>query len=182
MRKTVLLVCLVALVLVLLLPVAAQAKPTNWGNNVMLKELNGSGVAGNVAIKKVHGQLIVNVWAWGLVPKKEHKQYINGFANGSQAGCPPAMADTNGDGYVSLVEALPYTGSMLLALKPYPKANRRGVINFQRVYRGSDLAALKLDTVPLSRRVVVLHGGWVMPPYGEKMYDQTLPVACGVIR
>jgi hypothetical protein len=172
------------LVVVLLLTVTASAFAR--GGNVStyrasLVELNGSGVTGMVAITMLPGQLKVSVWAYGTVPRKPHQQHIHGFADGSQATVPPPEADTNGDGFVSLAEAVPYSGPVLLALTPYRSAKRAGFIVFTRVYRGADLAKLNLGDVTINRRVVMIHGGYWAPVYGTMEYDEMLPVAAGRI-
>lgn len=182
MKGKVFLTILLVFVLALTLTASAFAKGGNVQKyRVTLEPLNDSGVTGMAVLTRLPGQLKVQVWAYGLAPHRVHMQHIHGFMDGSQAMVPTAAADTNGDGYVDLAEALPVTGPVLLALEPYPTAKKVNFIVFTWVYRGAQLKKLMLDDVPLSRRVVVLHGGYWSPVYGEPQYSETLPVAAGKI-
>ena len=181
MNRKIVIIMVLALLVLLTFSAAAQAKGRSWTYKATLTELNGSGVAGVVEIKLVHGQLVVNVKATGLTPRRVHAQAIRGFADGSPAGCPGPAADVNGDGWITLAEGTPFFGKALLPLNPAPKASRKGSINFQRVYRGASLKALDLDATPLTTRVVVLQGMDVSGQYTLEKYDPTIPVACGKI-
>ncbi len=143
-----------------------------------LDSLNNSGVTG-VALLYLRGdQLRTLVLARGLETGKEHPQHIHGMMDGSQADCPPLAADTNMDGIISLAEGLPYYGPVLRPLDdPYPTAQGPdGMVFYSHTYSGSDLDALQLSTVTLTKRVVVLHGLTV-----NGVYDATVPVACGQV-
>ncbi len=177
-------IALVVLVAVFALGIAgtASARGVVRGYRAALTELNGSGVTGMVAITKLPGQLKVSVWAYGLVPQKQHAQHIHGFADGTPAVLPGDAADTDHDGFVQLDEAVKYTGPVLLALTPYPKANPMRFYVFTTVYQGSALTQLDPFGTDLTRRVVMVHGGyWQTPYYGLRKYDALLPVAAGKI-
>lgn len=184
MKRRIVLTILLVVILVMALSASAFAKGGSSTKTYRgsLVELNGSGVTGQVWITKLPGQLKVTISAYGLVPRKPHMQHIHGFMDGAQAVVPPMAADTNGDGFVSLAESVVYTGPVLLELKPYPTARKGGRIEFTWVYRGAALEKLSLDSVPLNRRVVMLHGGYWSSAYGMWEYDELLPVAaCRII-
>lgn len=141
-----------------------------------LSPLNGSGVSG-IAIFKMQGAVLRSVVpVHGLEAGRVHMQHIHGMANGSLATCPPPSADVNGDGMISFAEGLPFYGPVLLPLQPYPTANPGGSVNTRQMFSGTQLSALMLGSVPLTNRVVVIHGMTV-----NGTYDMTLPVACGPI-
>lgn len=141
-----------------------------------LDPLNASGVSG-IAIFTVRGDVLRSVVAvHGLEPGQVHMQHIHGIIDGSLATCPPPSADSNGDGLISFAEGLPFYGPVLLPLQPYPTANSGGAVNTRQTFTGTQLAQLQLDSVPLTNRVVVVHGMTV-----NGTYDMTLPVACGPI-
>lgn len=163
----------VALLLAIAGPAAAAAPQVYQAR---LDPLNGSGVSG-IAIFTVKGDELRSVVAvHGLEPGKVHMQHIHGKADGSLATCPPPTADANGDGLISFVEGLPFYGPVLLPLQPYPTANPGGSVNTRLTFSGSQLASLQLGTVPLTNRVVVVHGMTV-----NGTYIPSLPVACGPI-
>jgi hypothetical protein len=101
--------------------------------------------------------------------------------DGTPAMVPPPTADTSGDGFISIDEAMVFTGPALLDLMPHPVAKKSGRIEFTWVYRGAQLEALDLDGVPLNQRVFMIQGGFWTPTYGEMVYDRLLPVAAARI-
>lgn len=163
---------------------SALAVPVTRTYRAALVELNGSGVTGSAEITMLPaGNFRVKVSAYGLVPGKVHEQHIHGFRNGKVAVVPPPDTTPYGDGVTSLEEALVFTGPVLLPLTPYARANPMGFQEFTRVYRGSALADLDLEDIPVTSRVIMLHGGYRPAPYayaGQK-YDPLLPVAAGRI-
>lgn len=182
MKGKLFLTILLVVVLVLMLTTSAFAKGGNVTRyRASLQSLNGSDVTGMVVMTKIPGQLKVSVWAVGLVPAKQHAQHIHGFLSGAQAMVPGAAQDTDGNGFITLAEAVAVTGPVLLDVGPYPWTKKAGFTVFTRVYRGSELAKLSLDGNSLTKRVFMMHGGFWSPVYGEEMYEPTLPVAAGRI-
>lgn len=177
----------ILLVVVLMLTVTASAFAK--GGNIVksyrgsLVALNGSGVTGQVSITMLgNQQLKVSVWAYGLVSRRVHMQGLYGFADGTPAMVPPLTADTSGDGFISIDEAMAFTGPMLLDLVPHPVAKKSGRVEFTWVYRGAALKALNfVDGVPLNQRVFMIQGGFWTPTYGTMVYDKLLPVAAARI-
>lgn len=154
-----------------------EAHQTNSMNlnktyTVQLTELNGSGVSGMATIDLMGDMIDVNLQASGLTPEMVHMQHIHGFTeNNKNAVCPPASADTNGDGLISLVEGIPYYGPVLVALTPYPTADAAGMVDFMNDYGISRVVR------SLQNNVIVLHGMYV-----NGVYDPTIPVACGQLK
>lgn len=118
--------------------------------------------------------LKATVLAAGVTPDMTHPQHIHGLDSGANATCPPASADANNDGYISLVEGLPYYGGVKLALDnedgTFPMANAAGFYTYQRTF---DLNGADFNWENL---VVVVHGMYV----GEE-YVATMPTACGEV-
>ena len=180
MKGKVFLTFALVVILALTLTASALAKggkaPQVYRANLIA--LNGSGVSGQVTVEVLPGNLVtVTLSARGLVRREVHMQHILGFANGSQSIVPPPTADTNGDGYISFAEALPFTGPMLLDLTPYPAGTKNSKIEFTHTYRMPAIKALDLNQVPLSKRAIMIQGGFRAAVYGRPVYDPTLPVA-----
>lgn len=139
-----------------------------------LSPLNDSGVMGHAELTLEGHTLTVEIWADGLTPNMEHPQHIHGFMeNNRNATCPPPSADEDGDGLVELGEGLPYYGTVLLPLLPYPIANDEGEIHYMETF---DLNTIEAALMPLQNRAIVLHGMYV-----EGTYWELLPVACGQV-
>ena len=164
--------------------VDAHIEPNELANNgakakmytVDFGSLNDSGVTGSAELSLEGSTLTVNISASGLEPDKVHPQHIHGFTeNNANSTCPPASADQDGDGYVSIPEGAPFYGGILLTLNPIPTADADGNINFTMTYEYED--GVDSDLTPLQNRAIVLHG---MTVDGE--YWAGLPVACGQIQ
>ncbi len=180
--KVLLLMCL-AVVLVLATATSAFAAAQVTSYRADLVELNGSGVTGNAVISILPtGNLKVQVFAWGLVPCKSHAQAIYGFENGDQSTVPTPPVGPYTDGFIRYADALVSTGPPLLKLKPYVYADSTGYQAFTKVYmvRTSVIAPLDLANVSLTKRVIMLHGGYLPGVYTD-VYCPRLPVAAAQI-
>ena len=164
--------------------VNAHIKPNELANNgakakmytVEFGSLNGSGVSGTAQLRLEGSTLTVDITASGLEAGELHPQHIHGFSeNRGNSTCPPASADMDGDGLVSIPEGAPFYGGVLLTLTPLPTADTDGNINFTMTYEYED--GVDSDLTPLQNRAIVLHG---MTVNGE--YWTGLPVACGQIK
>lgn len=85
---------------------------------------------------------------------------------------------------MSLLEGFDEYGPVLLPLTPFPTPPDDDY-TYIHTFTGSELDDLNLDTVSLSKRHVVIHGGFVdgFDRDGRpETYVATLPVACGEIR
>ena len=135
---------------------------------VNFAELNNSGVTGMAELVLDGVNLTVRISASGLQPGS-HAQHIHGFVeNNRNSDCPPASADTDGDGLISVGEGVPFYGGVRLALTPFPEADADGNIEFEMTYYN-----VTKEITPLQNKTIVLHGVEGMP---------SLPVACGQIQ
>lgn len=150
------------------------------------------------------GRLTITIVADGLAPRIMHMQHYHGFPGGGDATCPLPQADTNGDGYIDLIETEPMAGttmvplhedpaSLTIASDTYPTADEGGAIRYQQDVSIARLQQALGDkfgapALELEKRVVFLHG--VAPdtslPASVRSLpgvsaQMTLPVACGVI-
>ena len=137
-----------------------------------LNSLNNSGASGTATLSLEGNMLTVKIEAMGLEPNKLHPQHIHGFeADTRNSTCPTMAADTNGDGYVDLVEGLPSYGPVLLNLAPLPTAAANGNVMFEQTFE------ISKNLLPLQNRAIVLHGLTV-----NGVYEAVMPVACGQIQ
>ncbi len=153
-----------------------------------LQPLNNSGVSGTATITVDANTLTVEVMASGLEPNLPHPQHIHGFMDDNRnSTCPTPADDTNGDGFVDLVEGLPSYGPVLLELyvpiDEFPEADAEGNIHYTRTFNLGEIEFEEegevidyKDLKPLQNRAIVLHGLTV-----NGTYVPTMPVACGQI-
>lgn len=167
-----------------------------------LMPLNNSGVTGTATFK-IHADQSIHakVHAKGLAPNVVHPQHIHGFVmEDKDAVCPPASA-AGEDGLLTLVDGLPFYGPVIvpldnmlvpLAINEFPVANSAGILNYNEKagldnFLSAFDAAFGMESLQLTKRVVVLHGAYVkggmIVPAGTEgaEYVATLPVACGEI-
>ena len=146
-----------------------------------------------------NGTLKAVVDAKGVEPNMIHPQHIHAADR-----CPPMSADTNRDGFIDVVEGIPFYGAILIPLDqelanlsfqvsfPMPEDN---TYHYEETAQVSALlAALNIETLALSTRHVVIHGVDPMTDLPESVQTLpgpdgkpipaylTLPVACGEIR
>lgn len=203
-----------AVTVAVILPTSAMAAVQNFVAN--LTELNSSGVSGTafLMVDDVANLLTVNITASGLEPNQPHPQHIHGRFDG--AGNPidsvsPTLAnDTDGDGFIEVLEGAAAYGPVILSLSSPPAESAAafsfptapgGVINFTETYdltnddlffgplTGLDFTGA--DLFPLDLREIVLHGITVPPGAGgnggevdggANGYIAVLPVASGEIQ
>lgn len=142
-----------------------------------LSEINDSGASGTAAISVEGNNLTVIVEAQGMTPGQAHPQHIHGLENGEEnATCPPASADTNEDGIITIPEGAPFYGDVLLALEDFPMADENGNISYQQTFMlGENGNPTVEELAALQNRVIVLHG----MNDEDEAYVPTTPVACG---
>ncbi len=152
-----------------------------------LKSLNDSGVVAFVYAKLEGNKLTTNTYGFDTTPNQMHPQHIHGFANDSNATCPPeSAADDRASGseefpfeddrFITIPEGAPFYGPIQLTLnyadESFPMSDANGYFAYQRVFMLSPSVRNLID--PLQRKVVVVHGRMV-----DGEYIATLPVACG---
>jgi hypothetical protein len=137
-----------------------------------LHPLNGSGVEGEAILSLLGSTLRIQLTATGLKPRQEHVQHIHRLDTGEPGACPTRKADDeDDDGTLSLDESLSTYGPVALKLAPFPRADRRGRISYQGTLE------LPPELEPVTDRVIVVYGR-----DHKRVYDPTVPVACGGIR
>jgi hypothetical protein len=155
----------------------------------------GSNVTGWATLKVDGTQVHVNLHLRGLSPSLPHAMHIHGIL-GDRNVCPPASADTDGDGLVSLAEGAPFYGPIDasftetgdnspasgLALERFPVADAAGNINYNRTFT---IPQNVIDSMGALH--IVVHGldrdGDATGPVGgyDSLFEAVLPVACGTI-
>ena len=181
-------------------PLATSAMGTNQNHQVMssraddyrgsrqytadIEELNNTGVHGNATFRVIGRSLSVTIHATGLEPGV-HPQHIHGKEM-AKAECPTSAADTNHDGFVSVIEGAPAYGLIKLNLtnpqtafgppvttalftpfagkadsKNFPVVGQDGILNFSNTYNFDSSAAAQgayESLMPLGDQHIVLHG------------------------
>lgn len=97
--------------------VAAPAAARTTVYSGSLNELNGSGGTGTAVVLEKGDHLRVNLEVSGLLDET-HLQHIHGFTDSTVAVCPTVADDSDGDGFVNLLEGAPRYGGILVDLMP----------------------------------------------------------------
>ena len=80
----------------------------------------GTSASGTADLQVADSKLTVSIDLVGLTPGLMHLQHFHGFPDGKDAICPTAKEDTNGDGYVDLIETEPVAGTTMLPFHEHP--------------------------------------------------------------
>lgn len=164
----------------------------------------GTSASGTADLQVADGKLIVAIDVAGLTPGLMHLQHFHGFPDGKDATCPTAKEDTNGDGYVDLIETEAVAGTTMLPFHDhpatleipndtYPVADKNGAASYRHTDSVDELETalkekLKAPALDLAKRVIFVHG----VPSDAKLPETvkslpgvpaqvTIPVACGKI-
>jgi hypothetical protein len=155
----------------------------------------GSNVTGTATLKVDGTQVHVNIHVRGLTPNLPHAMHIHGILGDANV-CPPASADTNSDGLVSLEEGAPFYGPIDtsftetgdtspasgLALERFPVANGAGNLNYNRTFTIPQNVLDSLGSLHIVVHGLALDGNAVGPVGGyDTLFEAVLPVACGTI-
>ena len=156
---------------------------------------HGSNVTGTASLKVDGTQVHVNIHIRGLTPNLPHAMHIHGIL-GDPNSCPPASADTSGDGLVSLEEGAPFYGPIDtsfttsgdtspasgLALERFPVADENGNLNYNRTFTIPQDVLDSLGSLHLVVHGLALDGNSSGPVGGyDTLFEAVLPVACGTI-
>jgi hypothetical protein len=164
----------------------------------------GTSTTGTATFEIADGKLSIAIDLAGLPPNMMHLQHFHGFPDGKAASCPTGAADTNGDGYIDLVETEPFAGTTMMpfhahpvtleiANDSYPVADKNGVSHYTDTVSVADLdaalkAKFKAPSLALDKRVIFIHGVANSPalPTSVKSLpgvpaNVTIPIACGKI-
>jgi len=193
-----------------LIPMAmlSMATASAEGYSATLGSLNaqkiGTSASGVAKLEIAGGKLSTSIDLNGLTPNLMHLQHFHGFPDGRAAACPTAKDDTNGDGYIDLIETEAVAGTTMLPFhahpatleipnETYPIADGAGTAH----YRHSDSVAeletalknkFKAPVLDLGKRVIFVHGvadDVKLPDTVRSLpgvpAHVTIPVACGTI-
>lgn len=193
-------------------PVAVQAAevskavPTVYVAHLksMNDKVTGHDANGEARFTIAGDKLTISIDMKGVPPNMEHWQHFHGFKDNTDAVCPTAAADANGDGIIDLIETGPAAGTTMVPFNAdpaamnipddtYPKAAADGTFHYRKTVSLKALTAafakaFGSTNLDLDRRVVFIHG---VPPatalpgsvasLGTIPAQVTLPIACGTI-
>lgn len=156
---------------------------------------HGSNVTGTARLKVDGTTVRVRIRVRGLTPNLPHAMHIHGILGDANV-CPPATADTNGDGLVSLEEGAPFYGPIDvsftktgdtsaasgLALERFPVADSEGRLNYNRTFTIPQNVLDSLGSLHIVVHGLALDGNDSGPVGGyDSLFEAVLPVACGEI-
>ena len=155
----------------------------------------GSNVTGTASLKVDGTKVHVNIHVRGLTPNLPHAMHIHGILGDANV-CPPAPADTSGDGLISLEEGAPFYGPIDtsfttsgdtsaasgLVLARFPVADAEGDLNYNRTFTIPQNVLDSLGSLHIVVHGLALDGNADGPVGGyDTLFDAVLPVACGAI-
>lgn len=164
----------------------------------------GTSASGTADLQVADGKLTVTIDLAGLTPGLMHLQHFHGFPDGTDAACPTAKEDANGDGYIDLIETEAVAGTTMLPFHEhpvtleipndtYPVADDEGAASYRHSDTVDELEKalkekFKASFLDLAKRVIFVHGvaGNAKLPDSVKSLpgapaQVTIPVACGKI-
>lgn len=202
---------------VCILVVASSASAQQQIYTAVLNQLNGSNATGNAILTWDQGAqtLRVELALDNAEPDMVHAMHIHGRFDGSQnaidSTTPTLAQDTDGDGFIEVLEGVATYGDIILPLSMPPASNNDpntqafptaplGNILFDQTYdltnegqffspvTGADYSSA--DILPLALREIVVHGKTVADGIGSGTagevdgtggYKANLPIAAGEI-
>lgn len=187
---------------------AAAAAPTDHSYTATLQPMNAKAIGFSTtgeATFKIHGDdLTIDIKVKGSPPNLTHWQHFHGLKGQMAATCATPAADTNGDGFVDLIETEPASGTTMVpfddmpakmdvAHGDYPKASADGSYHYHKVVSVKELSAAFAkafdgQALNLDKRVLLIHGvaddtklPSTVKSLGPIPAQVTLPIACGKI-
>lgn len=177
----------------------ANLDPLNAGSHtVTIKDVTTTYTIpradGTATITLKGDNVSVDIAVTGVTPGTLHPQHIHAGTT-----CPDASDDTNGDGFVDVIEGLPKYGGVLVSLDStindgaaatgltFPVANSNGAYTYSAEGSRSHIQDEIMTALKLGTRHVVIHGiaptGMPLPSSVASLPGlpawATLPVACG---
>lgn len=166
-------------------------------------ELNSSGARSNATIQVRGNQLTVIIDGEGFAPNLVHAQHIHGAVQAANE-CPDADADTNGDGFVDVLEGVPYYGGIAASLTVlgdtspaaalnvalHPKADAEGEIHYRRTFTVDPAMAAAITDFHIVQHGIDIDGSGAYDgakeselfPVGAGVpFEITVPATCGQI-
>jgi Cu/Zn superoxide dismutase len=99
--------------------------PTTETATATLTAMNGEGATGTATISLTGDQFVARVVMTGTDTSLVHRQHIH-----AAAACPTAAADTNSDGFIDVLEGLPFYGAILVPLDGDISSQSAGATTF----------------------------------------------------
>jgi hypothetical protein len=192
-----------ALLLAFLVPAAAQqAGESTRTYTADLETLNDSGATGTATITVSGTTVTVDIQASGLSPNLPHAQHLHGDGDfDEEYVCPPPSADTDGDGFISVAEGVPFYGAIQvsltttgdtsadsgLALDRFPVADADGDLTYSRTFTVSEEIAANMELLHVVQHGIDINESGEYD--GEKRssiapnvpFEATVPADCGEI-
>lgn len=167
-------------------PVAAQPAASTY--RAVLEPVNGSGASGTATLTLSGRSLRIHLQATGLGTGGAHLAHVHGLVDKNRAvdsTCPTSAQDTDGDGFVELLEGVPVYGPILIDMMNVDP-DGDGNVDFTTTRELSGNASV----LPLNKRHVVIHGqtvgtagaGTTGEVDGTAGFKVILPNLCGEIR
>lgn len=171
----------------------ATLNPLNAGSHTVGDVTYTIPTAHGTATVTLQGDVVtVQILVDGVTPLTLHPQHIHAGTT-----CPSAGDDTNGDGFVDVIEGLPKYGPVLVSLDStintgassdldFPVADSSGSYAYSAEGSRTHLQDEIMTALKLGTRHVVIHGidpGMPLPSTVQSLPGlpawATLPVACG---
>ena len=167
---------------------AVEAQPSGSTYRAVLDDLNGSGASGTATLTLTGRSLSIHLVATGLGTGGVHLAHVHGLVDKNRAPdstCPTLAQDTDGDGFIELVEGIPTYGPILIDMMNVDP-DLDGNVDFTTTRELSGNASV----LPLNKRHVVIHGqnvpaagaGTPNEVNGTAGFKVILPNLCGEIR
>lgn len=168
-------------------PASAQSGASTY--RAVLDDINGSGASGVATLSLSGRSLRIHIQATGLGSGGAHLGHVHGLTgdNGRAIAsrCPAAAQDTDGDGFLELLEGVPVYGPILIDMMNVDP-DMDGNVDFTTTVQLSG----NEDVIPLNKRHVVVHGqtvgavgaGTTGEVDGTAGFKVILPNLCGSIR
>lgn len=189
-----------AMLVALLVPAAAQQEPASSRTYVAdLATLNDSGAQGTATLTISGTQLTVEIDATGLSPNLPHAQHLHGAFDREHV-CPPPSADTDGDGFISVAEGVPFYGGIQVSLTTtgdtsadsaldldrFPVADETGNLTYSRTFAVTEQVAENLELLHVVQHGIDLddsgaYDGEKRSSIADVPFEATVPADCGEI-
>ncbi|MGI8457898.1 MAG: hypothetical protein ACR2LI_07280 [Propionibacteriaceae bacterium] len=173
-------------------PAHAETGPVT----VSLDSLKGSDASGTATLTPTSdGGLKIHIKDTGMTPGMPHAQHLHGDVSGKHYFCPPASADKNGDGFISIEEGVKMYGGIFislttkgdtsaksgLALDRFPVADKNGDLDYTRTIPAAQIpdgTIANLDKLHIVQHGIDANGNgkYDLDGLGESTFARSLGV------
>lgn len=184
-------------------PVSAAPGKAPEVYKAKITELNDSGARSKATILVRGNQLTVKIDGTGFAPNLVHAQHIHGAVQAANE-CPNVDADTNGDGFIDVLEGVPSYGPIATSLTVFgdtspaaalnlalhPTANAAGEIHYRRTFTVAPAMAANITDFHIVQHGIDINGSGAYDgakeselfPVGSGVpFEITVPATCGQI-